>query len=58
VKIAEECGFVLKGVIVLVQDSKELYPYGYPFSFVPNVHHQNILVFCKDRKKHELEEAN
>jgi DNA modification methylase len=38
-------GLVLKGCIVLVQDSKTLYPYGIPHSFVPNVHHQQILVF-------------
>ncbi len=41
-------GFVQKGIIILVQDDKTLYPYGYPFSFVPNVHHQYILIFRKD----------
>jgi DNA modification methylase len=40
-------GYTLKGKIVLVQDHKTLYPYGYPFDFVPNVHHQEILVFRK-----------
>ena len=40
-------GLVLKGSIVLVQDNKNLYPYGIPYSFVPNVHHQMILIFQK-----------
>lgn len=44
----EDAGFVPKGLIVLVQDNKALYPYGYPYSFVPNIHHQNILVFRKE----------
>lgn len=39
--------FMLHGIIILVQNSKRLYPYGYPYAFVPNVHHQNILVLRK-----------
>lgn len=38
---------VLHGIVILVQNSKKLYPYGYPYAFVPNVHHQNILIFRK-----------
>jgi DNA modification methylase len=44
----EDAGFVPKGIVVLVQDNKALYPYGYPYSFVPNIHHQNVLIFRKD----------
>jgi len=44
----EDSGFVPKGLLVLVQDNKALYPYGYPYSFVPNIHHQNVLVFRKE----------
>jgi DNA modification methylase len=44
----EDAGFVPKGLVVLVQDNKALYPYGYPYSFVPNIHHQNVLVFRKE----------
>jgi DNA modification methylase len=40
-------GFILIGIWALVQDNKNLYPYGYPFSFVSNIHHQNILVMKK-----------
>mgnify|MGYP001595750197 CR=1 FL=1 len=34
------------------QDNKTLYPYGYRYSFVPNVHHHYCLVF---KKRRELE---
>ncbi len=30
------------------QDNKTLYPYGYRYSFVPNVHHHYCLIFRKD----------
>lgn len=42
--------FKLKGIRILYQRHKGIYPYGYPFSFVPNVHHQNVLVFQNKRK--------
>lgn len=45
--IEREAHLVLKGTIVLVQDNKTLYPYGIPFNFVPNIHHQMILIFQK-----------
>lgn len=37
----------LKGINVLVQNHKSLYPYGYPYAFVSNIHHQYILIFQK-----------
>jgi DNA modification methylase len=40
-------GFSLEGITVLVQDSKNLYPYGMPYAFVSNIHHQYILIFRK-----------
>lgn len=42
--------FKLKGIKILYQRHKSIYPYGYPYSFVPNVHHQNILIFQNDKK--------
>jgi len=42
-----DIGFILKAVNVLVQDSKTLYPYGYPYDYVPNINHQFILIFRK-----------
>ena len=40
----EMAGFVIQGVINLVQDNKRLYPYGYPTTYVPNVSNQFIIV--------------
>lgn len=45
--VMEKSGFSLEGITILVQDSKALYPYGMPYSFVSNIHHQYILVFRK-----------
>ncbi len=43
----EEFQYHLKGITILVQNNKKLYPYGYPFAYVPNIHHQYILIFQK-----------
>lgn len=45
--IMEKVGFKLKGITILYQNSKGVYPYGYPYSYVPNIHHQYILNFQK-----------
>jgi DNA modification methylase len=39
---------VLKGITVLAQNHKRLYPYGYPYAYVPNMHHQYVLIFRKE----------
>jgi DNA modification methylase len=44
-------GLELHGVTVLHQPHKSLYPYGYPFAYVPNIHHQYILLFRRPRSK-------
>ena len=44
-KLESKGHFVLKGIRVLYQRHKSIFPYGYPYSFVPNLHHQNVLVF-------------
>ncbi len=36
--------YVLKGITILYQPHKRVFPYGYPASFVPNLHHQYILI--------------
>ncbi len=46
----EAVGFTLEGITVLVQDSKNLYPYGLPYAFVSNIHHQYILTFRKRKR--------
>jgi len=47
IEIMETYGFKLSGIAILVQNSKSLYPYGYPYAYVPNIHHQYILNFQK-----------
>ncbi len=42
--------FSLEGIKILVQGAKKLYPYGYPFAYVENIHHHYILIF-QNRKQ-------
>lgn len=44
----EKCGFTLKGITILYQRHKRIFPYGYPYAYVPNMHHQYILILKKD----------
>jgi DNA modification methylase len=46
-KRIEAAGLPLRGVTVLLQDNKNLYPFGVPYSFVSNIHHQYILIHQK-----------
>lgn len=41
--------FDLKGVKILLQNAKKLFPYGYPFCYVQNIHHQYILILEKTK---------
>lgn len=34
----------LRGIKILYQRHKRIFPYGYPYSYVPNIHHQYILI--------------
>ncbi|PRX38902.1 excisionase family DNA binding protein [Planifilum fimeticola] len=43
--------FELHGIKILVQNHKKLYPYGYPSTYVPNIHHQYVLIFRKPKIK-------
>jgi tRNA G10 N-methylase Trm11 len=47
------CKLILQGVKVLAQNHKTLIPYGYPFAYVENIHHQYILIFRKTKQKSE-----
>lgn len=38
----------LQGIKVLIQNHKSLLPYGYPFAYVENIHHQYVLIFRKE----------
>lgn len=42
-------GWVLQTVNVLLQNHKRLFPYGYPYAYVPNIHHQYVLIFRRPR---------
>ena len=48
-KTSDGYKLTLQGVKVLLQNHKSLLPYGYPFAYVENIHHQYILIFRKDR---------
>ena len=43
--------FILKGIKILLQNAKKLYPYGYPYSYVENIHHQYIIILQKRSNK-------
>lgn len=43
-------GFSLKGITILYQKFKRVFPYGYPYAFVPNLHHQYALIFRKEKQ--------
>ncbi len=44
---ARDCGFKNKGDIIWYQMGTRLRPYGYPYSYVPNIVHQHIVVLHK-----------
>ncbi len=44
-RVIESVGCTLEGITILVQNNKNLYPYGIPYAFVSNIHHQYVLVF-------------
>ena len=41
VNLMQNIGFDFVGTTVLLQETKPLYPFGYPYSYVINHHHQN-----------------
>lgn len=47
VRIMQEIGFIFCGTTVLLQTVKPLYPFGYPYAYKINHHHQNIMNFMK-----------
>jgi DNA modification methylase len=51
IDVGNNCELILQGVKILAQNHKSLLPYGYPFAYVENIHHQYILIFRKTKKK-------
>ncbi len=47
----ESIGLEMRGLKVLYQRHKRIFPYGYPYSYVPNIHNQFILILQKPKKK-------
>ena len=47
-EIAAETTLTLKANLVWYDPTKDLHVYGYPFSYVPSMVHQNVLVFRND----------
>lgn len=43
-------GLEIRGITILYQRHKRIFPYGYPASFVPNIHHQYILILQNAKK--------
>lgn len=48
-ELNDDCILQLAGIRLLLQNHKSLLPYGYPYAFVENIHHQDILIFKKER---------
>jgi len=48
VRIMQDIGFEFVGTTVLLQPVKPLYPFGYPYAYKINHHHQNIINFRKN----------
>ncbi len=47
VNLMTDIGFEFSGTTVLLQETKPLYPFGYPYAYKINHHHQNIINFRK-----------
>lgn len=47
VEMMEKIGFEFTGTTILLQNNKPLYPFGYPFAYKINHHHQNMITFRK-----------
>ena len=45
----QSIGLEMRGLKVLYQRHKKVYPYGYPYSYVPNIHNQFILILQKPK---------
>lgn len=46
----EKHSLELRGITILYQRHKGIFPYGYPVAYVPNIHHQYILILQNAKK--------
>jgi len=49
IEIFTNVGYKIEGITILTQNHKRLFPYGYPYAFVQNIHHQYILTFRRPK---------
>lgn len=47
----EPFGLEMRGLKVLYQRHKRIFPYGYPYAYVPNIHHQFIMILQNAKGK-------
>jgi DNA modification methylase len=47
VNLMQDIGYKFAGTTVLLQNTKPLYPFGYPYAYKINHHHQNLITFRK-----------
>lgn len=45
VQMERRAKWALKGIKIMYQKHKRVFPYGYPYAYVPNLHHQYALIF-------------
>ena len=50
IKLMQDIGYIFKGKIILIQNQKSIYPFGYPYDYVVNHTNQFILNFKKPKK--------
>lgn len=50
VRALEKHQLGIRGITVLYQRHKKIFPYGYPYAYVPNVHHQYILILQNEKQ--------
>ena len=46
----EKYNLELRGLTILYQRHKRIFPYGYPYAYVPNIHHQYIMILQNMKK--------
>jgi DNA modification methylase len=49
-ELPRNSNWTLQAVNVVLQNHKRLFPYGYPYAYVPNIHHQFLLIFRRSPK--------
>jgi DNA modification methylase len=53
----EPYGLEMRGLTVLYQRHKRIFPYGYPYAYVPNIHNQFILILQNVKPKAATKQA-